>query len=63
MKRFAFIDQDNKCTTVIVSESRETLNQIPGGAGGIELPDDSPVSQDWIYQDGVWTEPTPELEN
>ena len=62
MKRFAFVDENGKCYTIVVSESKESLSVVPGGELGIELEDDSLVGPGWKFEDGNWIQPTPALE-
>jgi hypothetical protein len=49
MKQFAFVDNENVVTTIIVSESKERLSEIPGGNLGIELPDNHTIKAGDIY--------------
>jgi hypothetical protein len=60
MKQFAFVNEENIVGAIIVSESIETLSEIPGGDTGIELPDGHSVGTGYIYNpaDNTFTKPT-----
>lgn len=49
MKQFAFVDNNNIVTTIVVSESKEKLSEIPGGNEGIELSDNHTIKAGDIY--------------
>ena len=59
MKQFAFINNENIVNAIIISESIETLSQIPGGSEGIELPNGHSVGTGYIYNsvDKTFTRP------
>lgn len=60
MKQFAFLNNDNIVTTIVVSESIEKLSEIPGGNAGIELPEGHSIGAGYVYNptDNTFTEPT-----
>jgi hypothetical protein len=49
MKQFAFVNEENIVGSIIVSESMETLSEIPGGSEGIELADGHSVGTGYVY--------------
>jgi hypothetical protein len=59
MKQFAFVNNDNIVTTIVVSESIEKLSEILGGSEGIELPDGHSIGAGHIYNptNNTFTEP------
>jgi hypothetical protein len=65
MKQFAFVNEENIVGSIIVSESMETLSEIPGGSEGIELPDGHSVGTGYIYNptDNTFTKPVEEGES
>jgi len=63
MKRFAFVNNENIVTGVVVADSKEKLSEIPGGSEGIELPDDSLVWHGWSYDGTSFTPPIEEPTN
>lgn len=59
MKQFAFVNNENIVTAIVVSESIEKLSEIPGGSEGIELPEVHGIGAGHIYNptNNTFTEP------
>lgn len=57
MKKFAFLDENNVVSAIVVSESYEALCEVSGNNGGIELEENSIVGQGWSYVDNNWIAP------